>query len=112
MKEIANTDKVVRNITNPEKDFTGYTIEEIRYQRALVAMQSEFCKAKIMKSLNNLQKANPLSPTSAATSIPGKAGAVALKLLNGLNYLDYAVLGFSLFSGVRKFFSFFKKKKK
>lgn len=95
-----------------DSNFKGYTLEEIRYQRALVALQAEFCKTKIIKSIHNLQKSNPLSPTSAATSLPGKAGAVALKLVNGLNYLDYAVLGFSLFSGVKKFLSFFKKKKK
>lgn len=112
MNDIVKSEKVAKNITNPEKEFPGYTIEEIRYQRALVAMQADFCKTKIMRNFENLQKVNPLSPTSAANSIPGKAGAVALKLLHGLNYLDYAVLGFSLFTSARKFLSFFKKKKR
>ena len=112
MNEIIKTEKIAKEITNPDEKFEGFTLEEIRYQRALVAMQSDFCKAKITKSLANLQKSNPLSPTAAADSIPGKVGAIALKLLKGLNYIDYAVLGFSLFSSARKVFSFFHKKKK
>lgn len=97
---------------NNDKDFSGYTLEEIRYRRALCAMKAEFCKNKIAKSIHTLQKTNPLSPSSAATSIPGKAGAIALKLVNGLNYLDYAVLGLSLFGSAKKILGFFKKKKK
>ena len=112
MNDLVKSEKIAKDITNPEGKFSGYTLEEIRYQRALVAMQAEFCKSKILRSINSVQKINPLSPTGAASSLPGKAGAVALKLLNGLNYLDYAVLGFSLFSSVRKFLSVFKKKKK
>ena len=106
-----NTPKIAKDIVKPENSFSGYTLEEIRYQRALVALQADFCKTKIIKSFQNLQKANPLSPTSAATSLPGKAGAVALKLINGLNYLDYAVLGFSIFTTLKKFVSFFRRKK-
>lgn len=112
MNELIKTEKMAKDITKPTTKFSGYTLEEIRYQRALTAMQADFCKAKISKSLSNLQKINPLSPTSAATSLPGKASAVALKLLNGLNYLDYAVLGFSLFNSSRKLFSFFRRKKR
>ena len=112
MEEIKNSVTLAKKIAGKEEKFSGYTLEEIKYQRALTAMQADFCKAKIMKTLSNLQKVNPLSPTSAASSISGKAGAVALKLLNGLNYLDYAILGFSVFTSLRKFLSFFKKKKK
>lgn len=112
MNEIAKSKKMAMDITNPEAKFEGFTLEEIRYRRALVAMQKEFCSNKIERSLFNLQKINPLSPTSTADSLPGKAGAIALKLLKGLNYLDYAVLGFSLFNSVRKLTSFFHRKKK
>ena len=111
MKDLKKSEEVAQHIINPNEEFKGYTIEEIRYQRALVALQADFCKNKALKCLSNLQKTNPLSPTSAASSLPGKAGAVALKLLNGLNYVDYAVLGFSLFSSLKKVYSFFRKKK-
>ena len=111
MKEITAKEKVAKDIMKPENDFKGYTIEEIRFHRALVAMEADFCKAKILKNLNNLQKFNPLSPGSSNT-LPGKAGSIALKLINGLNYMDYIMLGWSLFNGGRKVFSFFKGKKK
>ena len=110
MKEIQSKDKVVNDIMTPKNDFKGYTIEEIRFHRALVAMEADFCKTKILKSINNLQKFNPL--TANTTSLPGKAGSIALKLINGLNYMDYIMLGWSLFNGGRKVFSFFKGRKK
>lgn len=106
-----SSDQAARNIILKNDEFHGYTLEEIRYQRALVSLQLEFCKNKIIKNFANIQKVNPLSPTSVASSFSGKAGAVIRKLLNGLNYLDYAVLGFSLFSSIRKITSFFRKKK-
>ena len=111
MKEIKSNKQVVKDIMTPEKEFKGYTIEEIRFQRALVAMEADFCKTKIMRSWNGLQRLNPLA-TSSKTSIPGKAGAIALKLINGLNYMDYIMLGWSVFTGARKVFSFFKGRKK
>lgn len=112
MNEIKKTEEVAKSITNPDVKFTGYTLEEIRYQRALVALQKEFCKTKILRNVRNLQKTNPLSPSSAAKSMPGKVGFVATKLISGLNYLDYAMLGFSVFSSARKIYSFFHKGKK
>lgn len=111
MKEIKAKEKVAQNIVTPENKFKGYTIEEIRFQRALVAMEADFCKAKLLKSWTNIQKVNPLSQASGS-SLPVKAGSIALKLINGLNYMDYVLLGFSVFTGIRKFLSFFKGKKK
>lgn len=107
MKEIKDKEKVAQNILAPENEFKGYTIEEIRFQRALVAMEADFCKTKIMKSVANIQAANPLMPGNK-TSIKGKAGALALKMINGLNYLDYILLGLSVFKGTKKVFSLFK----
>lgn len=110
MNEIKNTEKVAKDITNPEVKFKGYSLEEIRYQRALVALQMEFCKTKLTRNARNLRHANPLSP-SKSSSLPGKIGFVASKLFMGLNYIDYAMLGFSLFGTARKVFSLFRKKK-
>ncbi len=112
MNEIRKTEDVAKSITHPEVQFKGYTLEEIRYQRALVALQKEFCKTKMARNVHNLKKANPLTPAGAANSLPGKLGFAATKLITGLNYLDYAVLGFSIFSSVRKVYSLFRRKKK
>lgn len=110
MKDIKNKEKNAKEIVEPEKDFKGYTIEEIRFQRALVSMEAEFCKAKIGRCWQNIQDINPFMPGNKS-SIPGKAGAIAMKMVNGLNYLDYILLGLSLFKGSKKIFSFFKGKK-
>ena len=110
MKELKGKEKVAKEIMTPENDFKGYTIEEIRFHRALVAMEADFCKTKIFKSLDNLQRHNPLSIKSG--SLPGKAGSIVLKLVNGLNYMDYIMLGWSLFNGGKKIFSFFRRSKK
>lgn len=110
MNEIQKSEKVAKEITNPEVKFKGYTLEEIRYQRALVTLQKEFCHTKIIRLSNNLKNTNPLKK-SAPSSLPGKVGFMAGKLLTGLNYMDYIMLGFSVFGSVRKIFSFFKKKK-
>ena len=114
MKEIKAKEKVAQDIMTPDNDFKGYTIEEIRFQRALVALEADFCKNKVFRSWNNLQKNNPFSMMSGGSksSLPGKAGSIALKLINGLNYMDYVFLGVSAFSGIRKIYSLFKGKKK
>lgn len=112
MKELTTTKgNVAREIMEPPTEFKGYTIEEIRFQRALVALEADFCKTRLMKSWNNIQKINPLSPESLSP-ISGKAGGIALKMFKGLNYLDYILLGATIFSGTRKFFSFFRRSKK
>ena len=72
MNEINNAKNTAKNITNPETKFSGYTLEEIRYQRALVALQAEFCKTKMARNFRNLQNSNPLSASSVASSIPAK----------------------------------------
>lgn len=113
MNEIQKSEQAAKDITEPSTKFKGYTLEEIRYQRAFVTLQKEFCKTKINRNLHNMQMANPFSSAASASgSIPGKIGTVAGKLLTGLNYLDYVMIGFSLFGTVRKVFSFFRRKKK
>lgn len=111
MNEIQKHKEAADKITSPETKFKGYTLDELRYQRALVLLQKEFCKSRIMRNVNNLHKANPLSPSSSS-SLPGKVGYVTSKLISGLNYLDYAMIGFSLFGATRKILSIFRRKKR
>ena len=110
MKEIKEKEKAAKDKVAPEKEFKGYTIEEIRFQRALVAMEADFCKAKIFKSWENIQSANPLMPGNKL-SIPSKAGSLAMKMFSGLNYLDYMLLGFSIFKGTKRVLSLFRRRK-
>ena len=50
MKELKSNKEAAKNIMDNDSEFKGYTIEEIRFHRALVAMEAEFCKTKIMKT--------------------------------------------------------------
>lgn len=96
---------------NPDKDFKGYTIEELRYQRALVALQKEFCKAKVIRQIDKIRNPNGEAGESKTSKLARIAG-IGGKLLLGLNYLDYAMIGMSLFGSGRKIYNFFKGKKK
>ena len=111
MKQISAKDNTAKDFIMPESEFKGYTIEEIRFQRALVALQADFAKTKFIKSWNELQGYNPLSK-NAVTKITGKAGGIALKMLKGLNYLDYVFLGVSVYSGIKKIAGLFSRKKR
>ncbi len=112
MNEIQTSAKAAENVAQGETGFRGYTLEELKYQRALVTLQKEFCRSRLMRNIGNLQKSNPLSPSAAASSLPGKVGFIASKVFSGLNYLDYAMLGFSVFGAVRKVFSIFRRNRK
>ena len=100
---------------NP-RQVKGLTISEIRYQRALVALQKEFCKENISAGMRKLQASLPFNKsndsTSGSKSSAGRVGAIAGKLLGHMNYLDYAIIGFSAFSNIKKVFRLFKKNKK
>lgn len=95
-------------------NFKGYTLDELRYQRALTALRREFCKSRVMSKVYNVRKRNPLSAdNSGSTSgIAGKISYFLPKVINGMSYLDYAMMGFSAFASIRKIFSFFHRKKK
>ncbi len=104
---------VPETISDSDKNrFKGYSIDDLRYRRALVALQKEFAKSKIVSSSNKLQTLSPFSKNfGKGKSNISKAGVIANKLISGFNYLDYAMIGFNLFSYGKKIFSLFKKKK-
>lgn len=92
--------------------FKGYSLEDLRYHRALVALQKEFAKNKVLGTTRKIQRHSPFSKDFGADkSTAGKFGALAGKLVTGLNYLDYAMIGVTLFNSTRKIFSIFHKKK-
>lgn len=111
MNELQKPQNAANEITEPVKTFKGYTLEELRYQRAFVIMQREFCTTRLVRSVNSLKKSNPLSPGGATQALPGKLGFIASKVLSGMNYLDMALIGFSVFGGVRKVLKIFHRAK-
>ncbi|MEZ3518767.1 MAG: hypothetical protein K1V75_02350 [Muribaculaceae bacterium] len=92
-------------------EIKGLTIREIRYQRALVALQKDFCREKMNVSLMKLKNSSPFSKDYQGKSkFFGRPAGIVGKVLGGMNYIDYVLLGFSLFSNARKVMGFFKKK--
>lgn len=112
------SDNTVNNLPStisetPKTTFKGYSLEDIRYRRAVVALQKEFTKQKIFTNITKVQRQSPFSRdyTPSKGGIMGKTGAIAGKLITGLNYMDYVMLGFSIFNSGRKIFKFFRRKK-
>lgn len=97
---------------SPEK-IKGLTINEIRYRRALLTLQKDFCREKMMLSIHKIANSSPFSKgykSDGRTSM-GRYGAIMGKLVGGLNYVDAVMVGFSVFQTTKKIFSFFKRKK-
>lgn len=112
MEEIkrTNSDKVVKPVEEPPR-FDGFTLDEIRHHRALIAVRKEFAKAKILEDLDKVKERNPFAPDGSLKAAQ-RLGSVPMKIMRGLNYTDYIMMGLSAFSTVRKVLSMFKKKKK
>lgn len=98
------------NSQHDEADFKGYSIEEIKYQRALLLLKREHSRETFLEAVDNLKKQMPFAGGH------GKAGTITKgvmgKVFGSLNYVDYLLLGASLFSTGRKVISLFRKFKK
>ena len=110
VKLIEGRDKVLNPTEEPEQ-FGGYTLDEIRHRRALVAVRKEFAKVKIFEQLDGLKDRNPFAPDGTLKAA-ARLGSIPMKIVRGLNYTDYVMMGISAFGTVKKIFSFFRKKKK
>lgn len=108
-----NTDKVSlpARIPDARPKFTGFTLDEIRHMRALIAVKKEFAKARLIEDVDLLKERNPFAEGSSLKAA-GRIGTLPLKIMKGLNYTDYIMLGFSAFGSIRKIFSLFRKNKK
>ncbi len=108
-----NTEKSIVKVTETdnlpivkEDEFKGYSIEELRYKRAMITLKKEFHKAKILHELDQIKEHSIFGGTRGGKLT--KTGTVVTKLLSGLNYLDYAMVGLSLFNTGKKVFSMFR----
>lgn len=94
----------------PNLEFEGFTLDEIRHHRALISVRKEFAKAKVFERVENLKERNPFAP-GGKMKAASRLGSLPLKIMKGLNYTDYILLGLSTFGTLKKTFSFFRKKK-
>lgn len=110
-----------------DTSFKGYTMEELRYQKALALLRKEFCKSNILESVDSLR--HPFSdntkriagfsaPVKASQSASGstirqvgKVGKLMVSsLLKGMKPMDYVMFGISLIGPTRKLIKIFRKK--
>lgn len=95
----------------PAKPFKGFTMEELKYQRALMALRKEFAKEQIQNSVQALRPNRQKDGQSKFANRFGLAATVAKKLLGNLNSLDYLMVGMSAFGVAKKAYNLFRKKK-
>lgn len=100
----------VKSSEAQEEVFKGYTIDELRYQIALLALKKEFMKEKAidasMKIKDRIPMLNGKSPLSGITP-----RGIMGKIIKGLNFTDYILLGLQLLTIGKKVGGVFKKKK-
>lgn len=96
--------------TDDKPVFKGYSLDELRYRQAVVELKKTFLKEKMMGNVTKIKQSTPFLNGDHGVSLP-KLGGIAGKVLNGMNFIDYAMIGFSLFSTGKKIFSFFRRKK-
>lgn len=92
------------------EDFKGYTLDELKYQRAMLLVKREFLKEKALKETKEVKSRIPmLNGKSPLASM--SPGSIAGRVMRGLNYADYLMLGFSLFNLGKKMTHLFRRKK-
>ena len=98
------------NPTKEEKGFEGYTMSELQYQRALLLVKREFMREKALGEVNKIKSRIPVVNGKSAFSNLSASG-VAGKLIKGLNFADYLLLGFQALKIGKKVTSIFRKRK-
>lgn len=91
----------------------GLTLEEIRYRRALALMEREFAREALTEDLERLRERMSIGQRTAGSggSVSAMAG-VASRVLSKVSYIDYFILGMSVFGTVRKVVGFFRKRRR
>ncbi len=91
--------------------FKGYSIEELRYQRAMIALRKEFCRQKVINSVDSIRHPGGKGSDVGAFSKFQKVAAVVAKLFANKNVLDYALVGLSVFGSGRKIYKLIGRRK-
>lgn len=111
MKEEENKGKNPIVSPSTKEEFKGYSLDELKYQRALLMLKKEFLREKAAKQVEDVKKKIPVINGESPLTKMSASGIIG-RVAKGLNYADYLMLGFSLFSAGKKLVSLFRKKKK
>lgn len=85
--------------TLTDRKWRGYTLDELQTQR------------KINDEKIAIQKSLLADEVATLKTQRGAESGIFKKMINGLSYLDYAVLGVSAFKRISSLISLFRKKK-
>lgn len=111
MNSEVNTKKnVSEKLLDQEGVFKGYTMEELRYRRALLLLKKEFLKEKAIAEVLSVKENIPI--VNGKSPLTGTPNGIIGKLLKGLSFADYVMLGFQVVKIGGKLKNLFKKKKK
>lgn len=75
-------------------DWQGYTIDELRYQRALTSARLEIQRERLLNQVNAVR--------GQFGTLEGRG--IMGKMLRSLNYVDYAVIAFQTVGRIRSMF--------
>lgn len=104
------TDRKNRESHYSDGEFKGYTIDELRYQRALVALKKEFLKERVIKNTDNIKSQIPIVNGKMPIS-KGTSNGIFGKIMKGLDFADYLIIGMQAIKIGKKIGKIFKKKK-
>lgn len=90
-------------------DFKGYSLKDLKYQRAITALRKQYAKEQVQQHLNNLKPENLISKVSGPSS---GIAQISTQVLSGMSFMDYVNFGMTAFRTGKKIVGFFKKKKK
>lgn len=88
-----------KELPHEKSEWTGYTLDEIRYMRAYTAARIEISRDRLKRNFTGIQKASPVA-----------SGGIMSKVLGTLSYLDIALVTFRLGSRMFKILRWFRRK--
>lgn len=107
---IIQQEEKIQEVAPDISAFKGYSLEELRYQRALIAIRKEYSKAHMLRGIDSIRRRRFFGKSPNVSKMAHFSG-IATKVFNGLGYVDYALMGVSAFTAVRKVLKFFHRKK-
>jgi len=84
------------------KQWKGYTLDELRYQRVLVMAKAEMEKIKLINAYDSVVRGVKNGPE-------GRPGIVG-RMLGALSYVDYGIIAFKVGAKLLRAFRMTKKK--
>ncbi len=115
MNQEKNTNEQAKTIDSTESapDFKGYTLEELQWQRAFVALQAELAKETLIAKKEAIAGLLPFGKSkndSGGISIPAISGKTLQRIVSSLSYLDYFRMASTVARTGMKIFRFFRRK--